>query len=80
MDNELAITAKLALLDAATDLGHWFQLAETQRAAIPNADFCPYAPTEAGIRRSKEVRIQIFNAIDDIAKYLDGKSGDPRDE
>lgn len=69
---------KKALLNASTDIFHWVELAKRQREEIPNSDFCPYAPTVAGIEKSKRVLEQISEAMKAIHEggypLVDGQS------
>jgi hypothetical protein len=51
------------LVKARSDIFHWVAIANKQRAEIPNVDFVPCAPTEAGIAESKRLLAEIDAAL-----------------
>lgn len=48
---------------AHQDIGEWCQLAERQRTEIPQVDFNPIGPSQAGIAKSRRVQQSIGDAI-----------------
>lgn len=52
-----------SLVRAATDIRHWLQLAEKQRAELPNVDHLPCGPTTGGMEASRKLLEEIAVAL-----------------
>ena len=61
------------LSDAWSDIGHWCQLAEYQRAETIDPDHDPIAPTTDGIKKSRSVQKAIGQAQKAIRKLVGGQ-------